>query len=117
MPVARRIPDPSRKPKRPPAKTPEARQRQMMSYAEDLAEEQLLNGTASAQVITHYLKLATIRERLEQEKLSRENELLKAKQEQIKNQERDSEMYQKVIDAMRTYSGHDAPEDEDYYDD
>lgn len=115
MPVARRIPDPSKRPKRPPAKTPEARERQLTAYATDLAEEQLLNGTASAQVITHYLKLATARERLEQEKLSRENELLKARQEQIQSQQRSEEMYEKVLEAMRKYSG-DAPEDE-YYED
>ena len=50
--------------RRPPAKTPEARENQLVSLAVDLAERQLLDGTASAQVITHYLKLATEREKL-----------------------------------------------------
>ena len=59
------------KPRRPPATTPEARENQMVSLAIDLAEKQLAEGTASSQVITHYLKLATSREQLEKEKLSR----------------------------------------------
>ena len=42
-----------------PALTPEARENQMISLAVDLAEKQLMEGTASSQVITHYLKLGS----------------------------------------------------------
>lgn len=115
MVVARRIPDPSKRPKRPPAKTPEARERQLISLALDLVEERIINGTATSQETTHFLKLASPREQLEREKLSRENELLKAKQEQILEAQRSAEKYEEVIQAMRRYSGHD---DEDaYYED
>lgn len=114
MPVARRINDPSKRPKRPPAKTPEARERQLIAYATDLVEERLLDGSATAQETIHFLKLATTRERLEQEKLSRENELLKARQEQIQSQQRSEEMYQEVITAMRRYAGE---EEEEFYED
>ena len=88
-----------------PALTPEARENQMISLAVDFAEKQLMEGTASSQVITHYLKLATTRERLEKEKLERENELLKAKTEAMESQKRIEELYSEALNAMRNYSG------------
>lgn len=106
----------SSRPKRPPATTPEGRENQMISLAVDLAEKQLAAGTASSQVITHYLKLATTRERLEQEKLLHENELLKAKQEQLASSQRMEELYESAIEAMRSYSGNTAEEEYDYED-
>ena len=69
--------------KRPPARTPEARENQMIMYAIDLAEQQLRDGTASSQVITHYLKLGSTKERLEKENLARDIELKRAKTEAI----------------------------------
>lgn len=99
--------------KKPPAKTPEARENQMISLAVDLAEKQLLNGTASAQVITHYLKLATTKSRLENEKLVKENEFLGAKAEALKSQQRMESVYEDAIAAMRMYSGADYEVEED----
>lgn len=98
------------RPKRPPATTPEARENQLIAAAVDLAEEQIRSGKASAQVITHFLKLGTTRERLEQERLQRENELLKAKTDSLASAERVEELYKNALAAMRTYSGH--PEDD-----
>jgi hypothetical protein len=72
----------------------------------DLAEKQLLDGSASAQVITHYLKLGTTRESLEQERLRNENALLTAKVKALASQGRIEEMYEKALAAMRDYSGH-----------
>jgi hypothetical protein len=97
-----------------PALTPEARENQMISLAEDLAEQQLRDGTASSQLITHYLKLATARERLERVKLEKENELLIAKTEALQSQKRIEEMYADAIKAMRKYSGHGGDDDEEY---
>ena len=88
-----------------PALTPEARENQMISLAVDLAERQLQEGTASSQVITHYLKLGSMRERLEREKLEEENKLLKARTEQIQSMKRVEELYEEAIKAMRNYSG------------
>lgn len=97
-----------------PAITPEGRENQMISLAIDLAEQQLRDGTASSQVITHFLKLGTSRAELEKEKLERENELLKVKAENIKAQERSEELFINAINAMKNYSGHgDADEYED----
>ena len=99
-----------------PAMSPEARENQMIAYAVDLAEKQLREGTASSQVITHYLKLGSSKERLEREKLERENELLRAKAENLQSAQRSEEFYREALKAMRTYSGQITDEEEDDYD-
>jgi hypothetical protein len=99
-----------------PALTPEARENQMISLAVDLAEKQLLEGTASSQVITHFLKLATAKERLEREKLEQENKLLIAKTEALQSQKHIEELYANAISAMRNYSGMGGEPDEEYED-
>lgn len=88
-----------------PALNPEARENQLVSLAVDLAEQQLRDGTASSQVITHYLKLGSTRERLEKEKLEEENKLLKAKTEALQSQKRVEELYMEALNAMRDYAG------------
>lgn len=90
---------------RPPAKTPEARENQLIAAAIDLAEKKILDGTASNQVILHYLKLGTSESRLRNKKLEEENKLLEAKTEQIKSQRRAEELFANALDAMRSYSG------------
>ena len=99
-----------------PAMSPEARENQMIAYAVDLAEKQLREGTASSQVITHYLKLGSSKDRLEREKLERENELLRAKAENLQSAQRSEEVYREALKAMRTYSGQITDEEEDDYD-
>lgn len=91
--------------KRRPALSPEARENQLISLAVDLAEKQLQEGTASSQVITHYLKLGSTKERLEKEKLEEENKLLRAKTENLQSQKRVEELYSEAIKAMRNYAG------------
>jgi hypothetical protein len=92
------------KPRR-PATTPEGRENQLISLAADLAERQLVEGTASSQVITHFLKLASTREQLEQERLHRENLLLSAKVDQMASTKRIEELYETALNAMRQYAG------------
>ena len=99
--------------RRKPATTPEGRENQMISLAVDLAEKQLREGTAAAQVISHYLKLGTSREQLEQEKLRRENALLEAKSEAIASAKRTEELFGQALNAMRRYSGQDPIEESD----
>lgn len=100
--------------KQAPAKSLEARENQLISLAVDLAEEQLIKGTASAQVITHYLKLGSTSERLEKEKLKKENELLKAKTDSLKSAKKVQELYEEALSAMRRYSGnHDEVNEDD----
>lgn len=92
-------------PRRPPATTPQARENQMVALAFDLAEQQLRDGSASSQVLTHWLKLGGERNAQELEKLRAENELLRAKAEQLKSASRGEELYENAIRAMRMYSG------------
>lgn len=94
-----------KKSRRKPAETPEQRERQMIAMAMDLAEEQLRNGTASNQVIVHFLKLGTTREKMEQEMLGKKTELVGAQTESIKSAKHVEELYSNAIEAMRRYSG------------
>lgn len=111
----RRARDSDEKPvRRRPAKTPQGRENQLIALAVDVAEEQLRKGTASAQVITHYLKLGSSREKLEQYKIEQENELLKAKREALESQARVEELYAEALTAMRSYSGQTVPQEEEY---
>lgn len=91
--------------RRKPATTPEARENQLVSAAIDLAEQQIRDGRASSQVITHYLKLGSTRERLEQQRLEHENELTRVKIEALESQKRVEELYLEALSAMRSYSG------------
>ena len=88
-----------------PALTPEARENQLIARAYDLAEQQLMEGTASSQVITHFLKLATTRERIEREILEKQKELIEAKTENLKAVQRMEELYSEAMAAMKEYSG------------
>lgn len=88
-----------------PALHPEARENQMIALAVDLAEKQLRDGTASSQVITHFLKLATNKDKLEQEIMIEQKKLLEAKTESFKSAKRVEELYADALKAMRTYTG------------
>lgn len=103
-------------PKLRPALTPEARENQLISLAYDRAEEKLLNGTASSQLITHFLKLGSAKERLERDSLEQDIQLKKAKTESLKQNQTLEEVYKKAIIAMRDYSGNGSMDDEEYFD-
>lgn len=98
-------------PKRRKAIDPEARQDQMIALATDLAEEQIRNGTATSQVITHYLKLGTEKTRLERELLEQQVALAKAKTEALESAKDIKELYSKALVAMTTYRGEEPPDD------
>ena len=89
-----------------PALDPEARENQLIALAINLAEKQLMEGTASSQVITHYLKLGSTKERIEKEILEKQKDLITAKTEAIQSAKRVEELYAHALDAMRNYSGH-----------
>ena len=96
-----------------PALTPEARENQLISLAVDLAEERLLNGTASSQMIVHFLKLGSTKERLEKEILEEQKDLIKAKTKNIQSTEKTEELYRDALNAFRGYSGQGNIDDED----
>lgn len=97
-----------------PAITPEARENQLISLAVDLAERQLREGTASSQVITHYLKMGSMREKLERERLIEENKKLRAQTSAIESEKRSEELYEKAIAAMKKYQGYYEEPSENY---
>lgn len=94
-----------------PALTPEARENQMIALAIDLAEKQLIEGTASSQVITHYLKLGSTKEKIEKEILEKQKELIDAKTEALQANKRIEELYENALNAMKRYSGQAYDED------
>lgn len=101
-----------------PALSPEARENQLISMAYDLVEQRLLDGTASSQETTHFLKLASRKAKLEAERLEYENELIKAKTQSLRDQADMKARYADAIAAMRRYGGHEAEDEEmDDYDD
>lgn len=103
--VKRVNPPQNSKEKMRPALTPEARENQLISLAVDLAEKQLMEGTASSQVITHYLKLGSTKERIEKEILEKQKELISAKTDSIKSQANSEKLYADAIAAIMRYSG------------
>lgn len=98
-----------------PALTPEARENQLIALAVDLVEQRLLDGTASSQETTHFLKLGSTKAKLELEMLNEEKKLLRAKTEALESQKRMDELYAEAIKAMRKYSGHGDDLDDDEY--
>ena len=94
-----------------PALSPEARENQLISLAVDLVEKRLIEGTASSQETTHFLKLATTKARIEKEILEKQKELISAKTEALQSAKRMEELYGDAIKAMRRYSGQDDVDD------
>ena len=94
-----------------PALSPEARENQLIALATNLAEKQLMEGTASSQVITHYLKLGSTKERIEKEILEKQKELIEVKTASYQSQTKMEELYAEAIKALRKYSGNNADSD------
>lgn len=94
-----------------PALTPEARENQLIALATDLVEQRLLDGTASSQETTYFLKQGSMKTKLELEKLKEENALLKAKTESLQSQKRVEELYMEALNAMRSYAGQGEPDE------
>lgn len=94
-----------------PALTPESQENQMIALAMNLVQQRLLDGTASSQETTHFLKLATVKYQLEKEKLRTENELMQAKTKALERTDESTRIAEEAIKAMRTYSGHGDPDE------
>ena len=107
MASTRKNPEKPARSRRPPATTPEARENQLVDLAIDVVERQMRDGTVSSQVLSHYVKLASPREKLERQRLMQENELLRAKIEDLGSAKRVEELYEEAILAMRDYAGQD----------
>lgn len=102
--------------RRPPARTPEEDENYMIGIAMKAAEDKILSGKASSQLLTHFLKKASVKDQLEKEKLEAEVALLKAKKESIENQQAWDAMYANAIHAFGIYIGKDDDDEEEVYD-
>lgn len=98
--------------KRAPATTEESREQQLVGLAVNLAEQQIIDGTASSQVITHFLKIGSSKEKIQNDILLEEKKLIKARTEALESAKRVEELYKKALDAMRAYGGHGEESDE-----
>lgn len=96
-------------PRRPVSTTLEGRENQLATLAYDLTEKQLRDGTASSQQITHFLKMGSTREVLEQQRIRHENEMTQQKMKFMESQTRMEAMYKNALDAMKYYNGGDIP--------
>lgn len=105
--------------KQAPAKTVEGREQQMVALAMDLAEKKLRDGTASNQLICHFLKYGSVQNQMERENIKADVELKKAKVESIHAQKATEEMFTEAIAALKGYQGNifNSDDDEEYYDD
>ena len=88
-----------------PALTPEAEENQCIH---------LVDGTASSQVIVHFLKLGSSKEKIEKEILERQKELITAKTDQIHSTKQTGDLYADAARALSTYQGQ--SDDEEFYD-
>lgn len=100
--------------KYPPARTKKQRENQLINLALDFVEERLTNGTATAAEAIHFLKLATTKEELENEKLRSDLKVAEAKIKQIQMGETIAELYKNAITAMNTYRGNQDYEEDSY---
>lgn len=100
----------------PPALTLEGRENQLIAAAYDLAEKRILEGTASSQELTYFLKMGSSKAVLERDKLREENKLLKAKTEALKAQVNNEALLEKALKAFRSYRGDGEDEDDEYAD-
>lgn len=97
-----------------PARTPEARENQLINLAVDEVERRLKNGTISSQLLTVLLKLATTKAQLEIEKLRSDISLQRAKEQEIEDKVSNSDLYAQALKAFKEYKGD--MDDEDYDD-
>jgi hypothetical protein len=111
--VARRKSEEGARKRRRPATSIEAREQELAAKAYDLAEEQIEGGTASSQVVTHFLKVGSRREQLEQQRIGHDIELMQVKKDALERESHVEELFTAAIDAMKSYTGsHDQPPDE-----
>lgn len=101
--------------KQPVPITDEDRENYMINLAMDLVEKRLIEGTATSQETTHFLKLGSTEARVRKRILEQEEELTKAKTDNLRMQENVERLISDAIDAMKSYSGSDGGYNENLY--
>ena len=113
----RKATEPIEQPKTlPPTLTVEGRENQLIAAAYDLAEKRILEGTASSQELTYFLKAGSSKMKLELEHLREENTLLRAKTSALEAQINNEAILEKSLKAFRSYRGEEGDEDDEYAD-
>lgn len=101
-----------------PAKSAKARENQLISLAADLAEKKLRDGTASSQIICTLLNFASLKHKLEIEKIKSDISLAEAKKKNMENADGIMELYSDALNAFKSYKGSNEEEiDEEYEED
>lgn len=91
-----------------PPRSEEEEEKIACGLAMDLAIQWLKDGTAPAQVVCHFLQLQTSKAKLEIRKIDKETKLAEAKIEAMEAAKIQTEKYEEVIAAMKSYNGQDA---------
>lgn len=91
--------------KQTPARTPEARNKQLTKLAADEAERRLRDGTASSQLVTALLNMASEKTKLEIKRLKSDLAVANAKIKQMESQTNSNDLYARAIEAFKSYSG------------
>ena len=92
--------------RKPALMSQEARMSKLTSMALDLIEERLANGTATSQETTYFLRYHCREADLKEQLLEKQVQLMEAKAENLKAQQKSEELYAKAIEAMRSYQGY-----------
>lgn len=104
----------TRRPRR-RAQTPEERENALIALAMDRVEERMQNRTATAQEYIQFIRMASTKARAEAEKVRLELELVQAKTENLRMQQKNDEMFSNAIKAFKRYSGVTEEEDEEEF--
>lgn len=88
-------------------KSPEAVENNIISLAMDLAEKRIKDGTASSQIVTHFVRRGSRKEKLEEELISQKKDLMAKKMELMESQQKVEALFKDALDAMKVYSGSD----------
>lgn len=102
------------------ALSPEAEENRLIALAYDRVEERMLNGEATAQELVHFLKLGTMKARLEMQELEAKIKLDEAKVKSLEASQKTEEQMQAVLDAIKLYGGYGGQQeytDDEYYED
>lgn len=99
--------------KLPPARTPEDQERRMINLSMKQAESMLEKGQASSMIVVHFLKLATEKAKLENERLKADIAVSNSKIEVMQSQKNSEELAKKAIEAFKSYSGK-RPDEDDF---
>lgn len=89
----------------PIARTPEAQENEMIALAMEAARKKIEDGSASSQIIVHFLQLGTEKARLEREKLRAESTLAMAKAEAMKSLQTSDQITEEALSAFKRYQG------------